>query len=156
MCLATSIYILDTLVGFAYTLYFVHFWFSREDNNPVGNALSGSTSREMGSYSATYAAGLTKRLVDTSQSASPARELFFTVSGTCITTAIRVYFCFVIVSFTKQLLLGSARNQRFRGHDSMSADALPNSVVGKVKKFVYELEIRAKNYLAGIFLNDSN
>lgn len=136
-CLGCSIYIIDTLVGFVYTIYFVYFWFSREDKNPAGQAV----------------ASLAKRVVDTSQSASPARELFLTVSGTFVTTALRVYFCFVFLSFTKQLVLQSARNQRYYGHDSVSEDAMHNSVMGKIKKFVYALEMRAKHYLSEVFLD---
>ncbi|KAF8001091.1 hypothetical protein HF325_004880 [Metschnikowia pulcherrima] len=140
-CLGCSIYIVDTIVGFFYTLYFVYFWFSREDSNPVGNAMESALS-------------LAKRAIDTSQSASASRELFLTVSGTLLTTALRVYFCFVFLSFTKQLLLQSARNQRFHGHDSVSEVAVHNSFVGKVKKFVYALEMRAKHFLTEVFVND--
>lgn len=147
-CLGCLIYLLDTLVGLVYTVYFVHFWFSREDSQPGSygaNNGAGSLKLEVSSYR--------KRAAQNrSQSASPSRELFLTVSGTIITSALRLYFCFVFLSFTKQLLKQAQINQRNHGTDSVSEQVVhPTSFVGRVKRFVYDLEMRAKLYFTDLF-----
>lgn len=146
VCLGCSIYILDTLVGFLYTVYFVYFWFSREDSKP--SSYSGST------YNIENDPGVIARdYTDLSQSASPSRELFLTVSGTIVTSATRVYFCFVFLSFAKQLLKQSALHQRFNGTDSVYEESVhPSTFAGKVKLFVYNLEMRSKHFFAGQFM----
>ncbi|OBA19595.1 DUF1753-domain-containing protein [Metschnikowia bicuspidata var. bicuspidata NRRL YB-4993] len=143
MCLGCLIYILDTLVGFVYTLYFVYFWFSREDNHPAGTL--GESALD-----------LAQRSIDTSQSASPGRELFLTISGTFLTTSMRVYFCIVFLSFTKQLLLQSIRNQWYHGHDSVCEDAMHTSVGGKIRKVVYALEMRARHFFIEMFVSGNS
>lgn len=141
-CLGCLIYLADTAVGFLYTLYFVYFWFSREDSSP-------------GTYGDGVGAAVEARdMSNLSESASPSRELFLTVSGTLITTCMRVYFCFVFVSFTKRLLVLSLRKQRVHGHDSVSEEAVHPSLVGKVRKFIYALEMRAKHFFTETFIGD--
>lgn len=144
-CLGCLIYILDTFVGLLYTVYFVYFWFSREDSRPGsygGN--QQKTQNEVSEYTA--------RDVTHSQSASPSRELFLTVSGTIITSALRLYFCLVFLLFTRQLLKLSQLNQRNHGTDSVGEEVLhPTSIVGRVRRFVYDLEMRAKLYFTDMF-----
>lgn len=153
--LACVIYLIDTFFGLIFTAYFVHFWFSREDNNPTsygGNAAATGASA-VDSYSA-YVRRSADATEDTlSQSASPQRELFLTVSGIIVTNAFRLYFALVFLSFTKQLLKQSALNQKYYGADSLGEEVLhPTSFVGRIKKFVYDLEMRAKHFMTE-FLN---
>lgn len=140
MSLGCSIYIIDTVIGMFYTLYFVYFWFSRSESSPATSTASST----LGS-----AAALLKRAtVDLSQSASASREVFLTASGTIITTAIRVYFCVVILSFTKLLLIQAIQNKKSYRTESISEDAeYSSTVLGKVKVFVFRLEVRSKEYL---------
>lgn len=148
-CLACVIYLLDTLVGFLYTVYFVYFWFSREDSAPGSY---GGNEKALGEGKIGVD-DVVKRAVEAlSQSASPSRELFLTVSGTIITSILRLYFCLVFLSFTKQLLKQAQINQRNYGTDSVGEEVIhPTSFLGKVKKFVYDLEMRAKLYFTDAF-----
>lgn len=143
------IYLLDTLVGFLYTVYFVYFWFSREDSAP-GSYRGNEKALVEGKIGVD---DVVKRAVEAlSQSASPSRELFLTVSGTIITSILRLYFCLVFLSFTKQLLKQAQINQRNYGTDSVGEEVIhPTSFLGKVKKFVYDLEMRAKLYFTDAF-----
>lgn len=146
--LACMIYLIDTVIGLLYTIYFVHFWFSREDSNPASYG-GGS---EQTSDESTLASSLVRRYTestdDLSQSASPQRELFLTVSGIIVTNAFRLYFALIFLSFTKQLLKQSALNQKYYGADSLDEEVLhPTSFVGRIKKFVYDLEMRAKHFM---------
>lgn len=148
-CLACSIYVVDTVIVIAYTLYFVYFWFSNNDVAVVSQTASkiANSGLENTAQSAN-AAKIVNGVTDLSQSASPSRELFLTISGTVITTALRIYFCFVFVSFTKQLLLQAARTKRNYRTDSVSEEAnYPPTIVGKAKRFVYGLEVRSKEFL---------
>lgn len=143
VCLGCSIYVADTTIGLLYTVYFVYFWFSREDSKP-------------GSYGSTYNIeddpGVVRRAAaDLSQSASPQRELFLTVSGILVTSVLRIYFCFVFLSFAKQLLQQSVLNQRYHGTDSVSEEAHPTTFVGKVQLLVYKLEMRSKHFFMELF-----
>lgn len=142
-CLACSIYIIDTFIGLLYTIYFVYFWFSRNDSAAVSSSALKTVSNP-----GKVAEILGRATVDLSQSASPSRELFLTISGTLITTAIRLYFCVVFISFTKLLLLQGLQSKKSYRTDSISEEAhyAPN-FVGNVKKFVYGLEVRSKEFL---------
>lgn len=148
-CLACLIYLLDTLVGLLYTAYFVYFWFSREDSSPGSYGGSGTAATD----GKLDVSDWVKRTVEAlSQSASPSRELFLTVSGTIITSAFRLYFCLAFLSFTKQLLRQAQLNQRNYGTESLGEEVIhPTSVVGKAKRFVYDLETRAKLYFTTVF-----
>lgn len=142
-CLACSIYIVDTLIGMLYTIYFVYFWFSRSDTAAVS-----SSTLETVSSAGKIAEIISRANVDLSQSASPSRELFLTISGTLITTALRLYFCIVFISFTKLLLLQGLQNKKSYRTDSISEEAhYASNIVGNVKKFVYGLEVRSKGFL---------
>lgn len=147
-CLGCLIYLLDTVVGLLYTVYFVYFWFSREDSQPGsygGNEGSELVENEVSDF-------VKRAAQDLSQSASPSRELFLTVSGTLLTSAFRLYFCFVFLSFTKQLLKQGQINQRNYGTDSVGEEVVhPTSFVGRVKRFVYDLEMRAKLLFTDVF-----
>lgn len=139
-CLACSIYIIDTIIGLLYTIYFVQFWFSEND--------SGSASGTGNTIAANAVNVLRRASADLSQSASPSRELFLTVSGTLITTALRIYFCFVFLSFTKQLLFQAAQNKKNYRTDSISEEAnYPSTILGNLKRFIYGLEVRSKHFL---------
>lgn len=151
ICLACSIYIVDTLIGMLYTIYFVYFWFSRNDSG----ALSSNAPSSNSDFSKNVRS-LGRDLVDTSQSASPSRELFLTASGTIVTTALRLYFCMVFISFTKLLLLQAIRNRKNYRTDSISEDAhYPPTIFGNLKKFVYGLEMRSKQFLEEHLLQNS-
>lgn len=140
ICLACSIYIVDTLIGILYVIYFVYFWFSRNDS-------TGLTSKQLSGSNSGLAKDV-RSLTDSSQSASPSRELFLTVSGTIVTSALRLYFCLVFLSFTKLLLLQAIRKRKNYRTDSISEDAhYPPTIIGNVKKFVYGLEMRSKQFL---------
>lgn len=147
--LACVIYLIDTVIGLLYTIYFVHFWFSREDNNPTSYGGSGSEASGVDAYSSYVRRdGSSDSL---SQSASPQRELFLTVSGIIVTNALRLYFALVFVSFTKQLLKQSALNQKYYGADSLDEEVLhPTSLTGRVKKIIYDLEMRAKHFMTDL------
>lgn len=138
VCLGCAIYVVDTLIGLLFTLYFVHFWFSREDSFP-----GTSTAAEVHDSKRAYADG--------SQSASPSRELFLTVSGTLVTTAFRLYFCLVFLSYAKQLLRQSQMHQRNHGTESLGEEVHPTGALGRVKKFVYDLEVRAKLFMVTFY-----
>lgn len=152
--LACLIYLIDTVIGLLYTIYFVYFWFSRVDNNPTGygDGMASSESQSYSSYMRRSSSSTPKETEDLSQSASPQRELFLTVSGIIVTNAIRLYFALVFLSFTRQLLKQSALNQKYHGADSLDEEVLhPTSVMGRIKKFVYDLEMRAKHFMIEFF-----
>lgn len=147
--LACVIYLIDTAIGILYTMYFVHFWFSREDNNPTGYGGSGADAKSDVNYVTHYRRSTTEE--NLSQSASPQRELFLTVSGIIVTGTLRLYFALVFLSFTKQLLKQSALHQKYYGADSLDEEVLhPTSISGRIKKFVYDLEMRAKHFMTEI------
>lgn len=141
LCLACSIYLADTVLGFLYTIYFVHFWFSREDTKPTE-----LLKRALGTAGAEIASkGGASLSTVASESASPAREMFLTVSGVLLTVVLRIYFCLVFVSFTRRLLINSIRNQRDHGHDSLGENAMHEDWLGRIKRAVHALENRAKH-----------
>ncbi|CAK7901793.1 inositol phosphorylceramide synthase regulatory subunit Kei1p [[Candida] anglica] len=125
--LACLIFVADTIIGVFYTIYFVSFWFSHEDNVPAEESVQPLTS----------------------QSASEARELFVTSSTTLIITFIRFYFTLVIISFTRALLKQNA-SQRLVAEDEEEAINQPGKLA-KMKKFILGWEIRATEYLGDLF-----
>lgn len=154
--LACVIYVADSLIGLLYTAYFVHFWFTREDSSPTSY---GGQRKEIVDTAAPDAS-LQARAVATaaadpanlSQSASPLRELFLTVSGIVLTTAFRLYYTLVFLSFSRKLLKQSALNQKYYGADHLGEEVWhPTSLAGRVKKAVRDLEMRAKSFLAEWF-----
>lgn len=141
-CLACSIYIVDTIIGILFTLYFVYFWFSQNDS-----AASVPILRDVNT-SNNVADPIRRGSTELSQSASPTRELFLTVSGTILITTLRVYFSFVFLSFTKLLLLKALRNKKYFKTNSISEEAhYPQTLIGNMKKFLYGLEARSKEFL---------
>lgn len=147
VCLSCSIYVWDTVVGLFFTAYFVYFWFSREDNAP------GSYGSAEPLPKPTYDYLNVRSYQDTSQSASPSRELFLTVSGTLVTTAFRLYFCLVFLSYTKQLLRQSQLHQKTHGMQSVDEEVFhPTNLGGRVKKLVYDLETRAKLFMTDLLV----
>ncbi|KAI5968794.1 hypothetical protein CANMA_002230 [Candida margitis] len=152
LSLATVVYIVDTIIGTLYTVYFVFFWFQSEDGSEA----------EVGGDS------LLRRKMDasdeeanlSSQSASAGRELFFIFATTIVMTIIRIYFTLVIVSFTKALLKQNSMEQRYRDRSSSTSvtDAEENEILnsngfyGEFKKAVLDMEIRSKEFLDD-FLN---
>lgn len=143
LSLACLIYVADTAIGVLYTVYFIHFWFSREDTNPA--EVPGSVhARDSSDYGASTASL-------SSQSATPARELFFTTSGVLIVTTVRLYATLVFLSFTKALLKQDTTNS----HEDYAAEG--DGILGgsgyaqAIKKFVYGLEIRSKEILSDFF-----
>lgn len=134
VCLGCLVYVADTALGLFYTAYFVYFWFRREDSNPTLYGGSEKYKRN-----------------DLSQSASPSRELFLTVSGILLTNGIRLYFTLVFVSFTKRLLTQSALDQRMNGLLSVDEEVPASGVMGSIAKFFNALEMRAKHICVEFF-----
>lgn len=148
--LACVVYVADTLLGLLYTIYFIYFWFSREDNNPTEPGSSQSNyKRAVGGSSS----GSSKAL--SSQSASPARELFLTTSTVLVVTLFRLYSTLVFLSFTRALLKQDVNTQRYDNvNDDEDIEVLlksERSVSAKVKLFIYELEMKAKEMLRDFF-----
>lgn len=145
--LATVVYLIDTVIGSLYTIYFVFFWFSSEDGS--GEDVGGDA--------------LLKRKVDSSdegidlssQSASAGRELFFIFATTIVMSVIRIYFALVILSFTKALLKKNSMEQRYRDgpNDISDANTEENEILnstglyGEFRKAIFDLEIRSKEFL---------
>lgn len=149
--LACVVYLLDTLVGLLYTFYFMYLWFSEEGDlekrdNPFLNINTNSTEVT------NLAAAKTMEL--SSQSASPARELFFTLMFTVIFTVMRFYFTLIIVSFTN-LLLKQLKNEEQYNQDDRDEEfeqlILAPGISGKVKRFIFNLESKSKEILMDFF-----
>ncbi|KAI5955477.1 hypothetical protein KGF57_003609 [Candida theae] len=146
--LATVVYLVDTIIGTLYTIYFVIFWFHSEDGSTeeVGGAALLRKRKEDASDTA---ANLS------SQSASTGRELFFIFAATIAMSVIRVYFALVIVSFTKALLKKNSMEQRYRdgSNDNSVVDTEENEILnstgiyGEFRKAILDLEIRSKELL---------
>lgn len=147
MSLVCLIYTFDTLFGLLYTVYFTYFWFSHEDTNPTGNE-----ARDIPDYVDSTFNDFSASGIDLSQSASPARELFLTVSATLITTVVRFYFNLIIVSFSRLLIKQySAEVDNHVITEEEQEYYQSKSFVSKVKKFIFELEIKSEEYLADFF-----
>lgn len=150
-CLACSIYLVDTFIGLLYTIYFVYFWFSKNDSAAISSSIPKSVSNP-----GIISEVIKRATADLSQSASPSRELFLTISGTLITTALRLYFCIIFISFTKLLLLQGLQNRKSYRTDSISEEAhYSSNIIGKMKKFVYGLEVRSKGFLEEHLISSS-
>ncbi|WEJ96287.1 hypothetical protein PSN45_003824 [Yamadazyma tenuis] len=146
MSLVCLVYTFDTVFGLVYTLYFSWFWFHHEAGS--SDQSSGSHRRGMavppGDYKDEVSSSSTQ-----SQSASPAHELFLTVSATVVVTVVRAYFNLVVVSFTRQLL-------KQYGHDEVVADDEQTlfqnkGVVARVRRTVFEIEVRSRDILLDLF-----
>lgn len=133
--IACLVYVIDTIIGNFFTLYFTNFWFSGEEN--VNDSSSSSNAYK----------DLLPELA--AQSASPARELFITVASTIILTAIRFYFTFVIVSFTKSLLKQTS-GQRLVADDEED-DMNKEGRIAAVKRWMCGLEIKSSEILTDYF-----
>ena len=156
MSLVCLIYTFDTLVGLIYTLYFTGYWFNHEDTNPTGgDTTSGLSKREIEHHAGGMAVSppsfdnYEKNLY---QSASSARELFLTTSSILISTAVRFYFNIIIISFTRLLI-----KQLISGHHNSSSEAeeqylyQEKTLLNRFKMRIFELEIRAQEYLVEFF-----
>lgn len=141
MAFATLVYVLDTAIGVLYTLYFVYFWFSREDVDK----------RDVAPAAATPA---TPDL--SAQSASQVRELWVTFSMTVVITAVRFYFTLVMVSFSRALLRNAADERRYhdtgaRDDDELLEIASLSGVRGRYRRWIYDQEVLSRDYLAKAF-----
>lgn len=154
MSLVCLVYTFDTFFGLLYTFYFCYFWFSHEDTNPTGNEardISGNTYDSTNPFD-TSGSGLGATGKNLSQSASPARELFLTVSATLITTVGRFYFNLIIVSFTRLLIKQYSNESDGNLITEDEQEFLQSKTfVSKVKKFIFEQEIKSEQYLADFF-----
>ncbi|CAX45377.1 conserved hypothetical protein [Candida dubliniensis CD36] len=141
--LATIVYVLDTLVGSIFTLYFIYFWFSSEEGSVKSTGADSSSALS-------------------SQSASAARELFITLGTTISVTAIRLYFTLVILSFAKALLKQNRMEARYNdiqnGTSSRSLEEEEETEVANAtgyfaefRKAIFDLEVRSKEYLDDLF-----
>lgn len=126
------------------------YWFTREDNNPTAtpgatdkvSAAAGSTTQMS---SGSKVAGLS------SQSATPARELFVTIASTIIVTGARFYFLAIIAAFTKVLIKQDSLTLRYNGSENDQVPVYEEGIVGTVKKYVALLEITSKDILREVF-----
>jgi hypothetical protein len=138
MSLATVVYTLDTLIGLFYTVYFIFFWFSSEDDSVKVNKRS-----------------YTPDTPDLSgQSASEGRELFVTFSLTLAITVIRLYFNLVVISFTKALLKQDASDERYKDNTTRrESNDLSSSkgISASINKFIFRLESKCKDVLNNFF-----
>lgn len=153
---ACLIYTFDTAFGLLYTFYFTYFWFSSEDTNPTGNerrdlGVSGGIAAEAVQPGKGYT--ISSSTTDLSQSASPARELFLTVSATLITTCLRFYFNLVMISFSRSLIkqyTNDTINVNIIDEEAQEIFSR-NTILSRIKKAVYELEMRSKDILTEYF-----
>ncbi|QPG75234.1 hypothetical protein FOA43_002584 [Brettanomyces nanus] len=106
------IYLIDTVGGCAFTLYFVYFWFSHENSSENAGTATTVDANEV----VQMVKHLVKRVSEdlSSQSASESYELFMTIAVTIGTTVIRFYFALVMLSFFNQIVLKSKYNSQFR------------------------------------------
>lgn len=146
--LTCLLFIADTLFGFLYTLYFIYYWFSNEDNKPTDNPYSsdpkGQTQR-VAEGSHTNESAISENLHELMyQSASPARELFLTISGTIILTVGRFYFTLIIISFTRELLKLERKQRYISRQDLLNGQITNTSITVKISSFIYNMETRAK------------
>ncbi|VEU20714.1 DEKNAAC101523 [Brettanomyces naardenensis] len=142
------IYLLDTVGGCVFTVYFVWFWFSNESKSALTETTAaGAGAADAGAAAAAAAAeavvpNLVKRVSEdlSSQSASESYELFMTVSMTLLTTVVRFYFSVVMLSFFKQMVIRSKYNSQFRL--STSADSS-----NRLRILLNKLEVRSYSVL---------
>jgi len=139
--LACIVYIIDTIVGVFYTIYFIYFWFHDEDN--ISETTMTTTTEPTGSANQYQAS---------SESASQTRELFLTLSGTIVFTVVRFYFALVMISFTKLLLkqLKYERSSQERD-DEFDELVLATGPIAKVRRFIFNLECKAQEQLSDYF-----
>lgn len=130
--LACVIYTADTLVGILYTIYFIYFWFSREDNNPASIPKIPDDPLKQPNLS---------------QSATPGRELFFTASTSIFVTAFRIYCTLVVLSFTRALLKQDANSDVSADEDADQWLRSDQTLSTRVKHKLFEVELKAKEYL---------
>ncbi|KAI5951185.1 hypothetical protein KGF54_004259 [Candida jiufengensis] len=154
--LASVCYLLDSLIGIFYTVYFMLFWFYSEEESGTDVGGNGLRFLKRAMDETDAEADLSK------QSASAHRELFFIFSTTLIMTVIRVYFTLVLISFNKNLL----KQQMLRDYNSSSQANSSNNqndeeeqeilnskgIYGEFRKVVFDIEIRAKELLSEYLL----
>lgn len=150
ICLTCLLYFIDTCLGLLYTIYFMCYWFTREDNNPT--AAPGVTDK--GSATAGTAAQMSsgsKAVGLSSQSATPARELFVTIASTIIVTSARFYFLAIMAAFTKVLIKQDSLTLRYNDAQNDQIPVYEEGIVGTVKKYIALLEITSKDVLREVF-----
>lgn len=127
--LVVMLYLVDTLAGCLFTVYFVWFWFANESKE--------KTPEKPAVESAQLAQRLVKRVSEdlASQSASESYELFVTVTMTLLTTAVRFYFTLVMLSFFKEMVSQSKYNTRFRL--TTTADGRFHGAIVKLEVWCY-------------------
>jgi hypothetical protein len=136
--LVCILYVVDTIVGYLYTLYFNYFWFSHEDNSPTTDPYAGATKPDVDPATA-------------AQSASAERELFLTMAITLLVAIFRLYTTLVVVSFTRALLKLEAAAQRYSNEPEVVPTMEPGWR-GRVAHFVYDMEIRSREWLRSAFV----
>ncbi|RLV93965.1 Restriction of telomere capping protein 5 [Spathaspora sp. JA1] len=142
MSIATVVYMSDTVIGLLYTLYFMYFWFYIEETPAPGTTNAKKRAAEEFDFS--------------SQSASPARELFLTFALTIVVKTVRVYFTLVMMSFTRALL----KQHLYREGKANEGDNAEHLVdvdeqeilgsvgfLGEIKKTILDLETKSKELL---------
>lgn len=149
LSVACLVYVADTLVGLLYTLYFMYYWFSREDSNPTADPLNYRDNLEAVPSKSQDASVLA------SQSASPGRELFLTLSSTISVTVIRFYFTLVIISFTRGLLKQDLLNMKYEGVSTNDEEeqmlSSGEGFIAKYRRWMYDTEMRSKELLRSFF-----
>ncbi|CUM63135.1 uncharacterized protein PRCAT00000702001 [Priceomyces carsonii] len=158
--LTCMIYIIDTIVGSFYTIYFIYFWFSHEDKAVFNDSTSqGVNRREQVDYGENRIEESKLKPGELSSgSASPARELFVTLSTVLVVTTIRIYLTLVILSFERALLKQDSISRRY-DNDSMSEDRLNNlsslqneeGRLHKLWELVNRMEVKSVSILQDFF-----
>ncbi|ODQ81587.1 hypothetical protein BABINDRAFT_6267 [Babjeviella inositovora NRRL Y-12698] len=130
LALVTLTYLFDSALSVLFTLYFAHFWFANEDTQATHPVTDSTT--------------------DTSQSATPAYELFLTVSTTVILNAARFYFSLVMLSYTKGLTK-VARSQGRRKERKLSGKFPPADEAKWYAERFYQMEDKSLDVIQNVF-----
>lgn len=145
---ACLIYIIDTILGLFFTIYFMIFWFISEDPEQLSTR-SLSHSNVLRSTSSTSSEDA--RLA--SQSASSGRELFYISAFTIVVTTARIYFTLILLSFTRVLLKQESISLRYDTNegDLRLDSSSSSSILEKIKKFIQSIDTHSKRILRLLF-----
>lgn len=145
---ACLIYIIDTILGLFFTIYFMIFWFISEDPEQLSTR-SLSHPNVLRSTSSTSSEDA--RLA--SQSASSGRELFYISAFTIVVTTARIYFTLILLSFTRVLLKQESISLRYDTNegDFRLDSTSSSSILEKTKKFIQSIDTHSKRILRLLF-----
>lgn len=160
--LACVVYVIDTVIGVFYIMYFIHFWFANEE--VVRRDLVGSdddmplttSSYAMATPTGVGAVDDHKTAADPNQLVSPAHEIFMTLAGTVIFTVIRFYFTLIMLAFNKALLKQLKVEERDAKDEEEERILLGSGFWNKVQRVELNWENRAKQFMTDQLLNRWN